>query len=91
MNILIITGIFPPDIGGPASYVAAVADALARQGHQLSVITLSDGIQPAEDAVYPFQVLRIRRTLPRIWRAWVQEVLDGQLPGSFPPAALVIM
>ncbi len=42
MNVLIITGIFPPDIGGPASYVPDIAAALAQRGHKITVITLSD-------------------------------------------------
>ena len=33
MNLLIVTGIFPPDIGGPATYVPQVSAALAERGH----------------------------------------------------------
>src|SRR5258707_5482047 len=33
MRILFVTGIFPPDRGGPASYVPKVAAALVRRGH----------------------------------------------------------
>lgn len=32
MRLLIITGIFPPDIGGPATYVPQIASALAERG-----------------------------------------------------------
>jgi glycosyltransferase involved in cell wall biosynthesis len=67
MNILIITGIFPPDIGGPASHVPSIAKALAERGHQLSVITLSDSLKH-KDTAYPFLVIRILRSLPRPWR-----------------------
>jgi len=31
-NILIVTGIFPPDIGGPASYVPKITAELCKQG-----------------------------------------------------------
>jgi glycosyltransferase involved in cell wall biosynthesis len=41
-RILIITGIFPPDIGGPATYVPQMATALAERGHSITVLTLSD-------------------------------------------------
>ena len=34
MHLLIITGIFPPDIGGPATYVPQLACALAERGHR---------------------------------------------------------
>jgi len=64
MNILFITGIFPPDIGGPASYVPKASEALAAKGHRVSVLTLAD--DPAlPDGDYPFPVIRIRRSLPR--------------------------
>ena len=31
MKILIVTGIFPPDIGGPATYVPAVGNELVKR------------------------------------------------------------
>lgn len=43
MRFLLITAIYPPDIGGPASYVPKVADALAAGGHYVTVLTMSDG------------------------------------------------
>ena len=66
MRICIPTGIFPPDIGGPATYVPAIGAALAERGHQVSVVTLSD-VESAGDGRYPFPVHRIRRAQPR-WR-----------------------
>ena len=42
MKLLIVTGIFPPDRGGPASYVPRIAAALAARGHRVRVICLSD-------------------------------------------------
>ena len=39
MKIVLATGIYPPDIGGPATYVRALADQLNRLGHQVIVIT----------------------------------------------------
>ena len=41
MNILITTGIFPPDVGGPAKFVPLIADNLSKN-HSLNVITLSE-------------------------------------------------
>jgi len=60
MNILIITGIFPPDIGGPATYVPLIAQALVERGHQVRVVTLSD-VAPAGDSACSFPLLRIPR------------------------------
>ena len=43
MNVLVVTGIFPPDHGGPASYVPVMATALQGKGHAIvSVVTLAD-------------------------------------------------
>ncbi|MEM4188257.1 MAG: glycosyltransferase family 4 protein, partial [Candidatus Hadarchaeum sp.] len=67
MRVLITTGIFPPDIGGPATYVPHIAHGLTRRGHEVIVLTLSDGID-VNDRGYPFQVIRIRRGIPKPWR-----------------------
>ena len=78
MRILIVTGIFPPDRGGPASYVPKMAAALTRRGHEVEVVCLSDSIS-LDDSGYAFPVRRIRRrqfwprriwlTVLTIWRA----------------------
>jgi len=38
LRILVTTGIFPPDIGGPATYVPGMAEALASRGHEVTVV-----------------------------------------------------
>jgi len=69
MNVLIVTGIFPPDIGGPATYVPQVAKGLAELGHRVTVITLSDRLGHEEDdRAYPFRVIRLRRGIGKPWR-----------------------
>ena len=67
MRILIVTGIFPPDIGGPATYVPQIAEGLAQRGHAVTVVTLSDRLDH-EDGVYPFQVIRLPRRAFKPWR-----------------------
>lgn len=62
MRILIVTGIFPPDIGGPASYVPTMASELVKRGHKITVVTLSDSLDHDDDS-YSFPVRRIRRGL----------------------------
>ena len=62
MRLLLITGIFPPDIGGPATYVPQLAGALAARGHQITVLTLSDRLDH-DDGHYPFAVVRLPRHL----------------------------
>jgi glycosyltransferase involved in cell wall biosynthesis len=61
-----VSGIFPPDIGGPATYVPQVADELAKRGHRVSVVTLSDRIDHHDS--YPFTVTRLRRAMFKPWR-----------------------
>jgi glycosyltransferase involved in cell wall biosynthesis len=51
VNVLIVTGIWPPDVGGPASHAPEVADELRARGHGVSVVTTADGKPKAE--AYP--------------------------------------
>lgn len=68
MKILFVTGIFPPDIGGPATYVPLMAGALAVRGHKVSVLTTSEPQEmDHDDSRFPFPVVRINRRLP-LWR-----------------------
>jgi glycosyltransferase involved in cell wall biosynthesis len=39
MKIVLATGIYPPDIGGPATYVRVLAKELNQLGHEVTVIT----------------------------------------------------
>ncbi|GBC84991.1 N-acetyl-alpha-D-glucosaminyl L-malate synthase [bacterium HR11] len=73
MKILVVTGIFPPDIGGPATYVPQIARALAARGHAITVLTLSDQVDHDDDS-YPFEVVRLPRRLPKPWR-WALTVV----------------
>jgi len=42
MRIVLATGIYPPDTGGPASYTQALFTWLKKEGHQVTVICYSD-------------------------------------------------
>ena len=42
MKILVETGIFPPDIGGPATYVAQFAAECPRYGHTVAVVAYGE-------------------------------------------------
>ena len=43
IRLLIATGIFPPDIGGPATMLGALADSLTHENVQVEIITYSNG------------------------------------------------
>jgi glycosyltransferase involved in cell wall biosynthesis len=73
MNILITAGIFPPDIGGPATYVPQIACALTERGHRILVVTLSDCLD-YDDSLYSFRVIRLPRLIFKPWR-WFLTVL----------------
>jgi glycosyltransferase involved in cell wall biosynthesis len=61
MKILITSGIFPPDIGGPASYVPKIAKELSNKGHKVNVICLSE--KKYDDSKFNFNVIRIDREI----------------------------
>ena len=42
MNVLLVSGIYPPDIGGPATYIPELEKHLKILGHDVQVISLSD-------------------------------------------------
>jgi len=45
MKIVLATGIYPPAIGGPATYVCALADQLTKKGHEVEVVTYGDKVE----------------------------------------------
>jgi glycosyltransferase involved in cell wall biosynthesis len=67
MRILLVTGIFPPDHGGPASYVPAIAAALTQKHAIVGVITLSDALNH-DDSAYLFPIIRLFRWQNKIVR-----------------------
>jgi glycosyltransferase involved in cell wall biosynthesis len=42
VRVVIVSGIWPPDPGGPASHAPALADFLADRGHEVEVVTTAD-------------------------------------------------
>ena len=73
MDILITVGIFPPDIGGPASFVPKIAKYLINKGHNVKIICLSDkeNINYKDD----INVIRINRNSPIIFR-WLKTIVN---------------
>ncbi|MGI9194121.1 MAG: glycosyltransferase family 4 protein [Actinomycetota bacterium] len=67
MKLALLTGIFPPDIGGPATHARNVADEFRRRGHTVTVFTLWD------DPRW-FRAAGIVR-YPRHWPWWLRSPL----------------
>ena len=77
MNILITVGIFPPDIGGPASFVPKISDFLIENGHSVKIICLSEaGNIHTEDNL---DVVRIKRSnnLPIRWIKTIYQIVKN--------------
>ncbi len=60
MRVLIVSGIWPPDVGGPASHAPDVARFLAGRGHDVEVVTTAERA-PAPEA---YSVRWVSRSLP---------------------------
>ena len=41
-KILLVTGIYPPDIGGPAQFTFSFANWLKKKGYAVTIITLTN-------------------------------------------------
>ena len=74
MNVVVVSGIWPPDVGGPASHAPALADALVEAGHTVEVVTTADlapDTQPypvhwvARDRPAPLRHLAVAREVRR--------------------------
>ncbi len=56
MKILLATGIYPPEIGGPATFVPALAEAAVAAGHEVRVLTYGDARTP-QGSAWPVTVV----------------------------------
>lgn len=66
MKICIVTGIFPPDIGGPATYLAHLSRALSESGHRVNVVTYADEPKRTPGPVRVYPILRNQNKLIRL-------------------------
>ena len=64
MNVLVISGMWPPDVGGPASHAPEVCEYLLAHGHRVEAATMANRA-PAQEA-YP--VHWASRRTPLVWR-----------------------
>ena len=60
MKVLVVSGIWPPDVGGPASHAPEVASYLQARGHRVEVVTTA----AARPAPRPYPVRWVSRRLP---------------------------
>jgi glycosyltransferase involved in cell wall biosynthesis len=60
LRILLVSGIWPPDVGGPASHAPELASFLQARGHRVEVVTTA----AAAPAPRPYPVRWVSRRLP---------------------------
>jgi glycosyltransferase involved in cell wall biosynthesis len=74
LRILVVTGTFHPEAGGPPTYLYHLLPELVGQGHVVSVVTYGE---PAISHTYPYPVTRITRQqkIPRRLVAMTRAVL----------------
>jgi len=70
LKILITVGIYPPDIGGPASFVPKIANLYSDHGHEVTVICLTDSPTKDEENYKVVRILRHQNLLIR----WIKTV-----------------
>ena len=61
MKVLVVSGIWPPDVGGPASHAPDVASFLLARGHDVEVVVTA----PRQPGHEPFDVHWVSRTVPK--------------------------
>ena len=72
MRVLVTVGIFPPDIGGPATFVPKIAKYFQDElNYEIEILTLSDNKN--SNINDDFSVKRIDRNLPIIYR-WIKTI-----------------
>jgi len=62
MKIVIASGIFLPELGGPATYAAKISEEFIKLGHQVKIVTYSDQSEYDFDSSLKYTVLRVKRT-----------------------------
>ena len=72
-KVLITTSIFPPDIGGPATYAELVAGALSDNGFKVCVLTYSRQFGVKGDSTHKFKVVRVWGK----WPKWIKHLIFG--------------
>jgi glycosyltransferase involved in cell wall biosynthesis len=95
-SVLLFTGIYPPDIGGPATFVPQLEELFSSQGRSYQTITLADGISYsieqdkkliliARDLFLPNRILQV--IFQGLWRARNCDVIFCS--GLYEEAAIV--
>ena len=88
MKIVIATGIFIPELGGPATYAPNIAQEFIKLGHRVSILTYSDKDKYDFDKELAYPLFRIKRSNKilnyfRYYRALVKTAKDADIIYAF--------
>jgi glycosyltransferase involved in cell wall biosynthesis len=72
VKVVVVSGIWPPDVGGPASHAPALAESLLSAGHGVEVVTTAGA--PPEARAYRIRWVSRTRPAPLRHLAVVREV-----------------
>jgi len=75
VNVLVVSGMWPPDVGGPASHAPEVCEYLLRRGHGVAAVTMAD-CAPAPER---YAVHWASRRTPLVWRHVIAARLVARL------------
>lgn len=78
-RVLLITNVFPPLIGGPATFMDRLAHALAARGRRVTVVCSSPAARDPDDARRPFRVVRVSIANRYAYEVRVRAVLVREL------------
>ncbi|MBL8080154.1 MAG: glycosyltransferase family 4 protein [Anaerolineales bacterium] len=70
-RILLVASIFPPEIGGPATFIDQLAHELSREGYVVTVVCSSTG-RDISDFSRPFRVIRV---FSRLWAIQIYKMI----------------
>ncbi len=62
MRVVVVSGIWPPDVGGPASHAPALSRALLERGHEVEVVTTASA--PPANPGFPVHWVSRTRAAP---------------------------
>jgi glycosyltransferase involved in cell wall biosynthesis len=76
LNILLVSNLFPPDIGGPATYVSCIANDLHCRGHSVRLVVCAENRALRDSCPYPIQrvsrriLMPLRMLIVLLWVMW---------------------
>src|SRR3989338_3866343 len=83
MRIVIATGIYPPDIGGPAQYARGVEEAWKKEGHSVKVLAFRFERKLPTGIRHLYYFLRVLFSLPGTDFVFSPDTFSAALPALF--------